>query len=139
MIFLTWIREIDPKIWLPSRSTVRLHILRDCRRTLIFLSDTPLLGIFHDRVPVICDISMSEGSICQVYCLRYNDTHSRANVYQCMSKSQCGTPDWSHPPICELWWIIPHITDDRDRDTPEYLTTRRIYPLWKYFECNRLQ
>lgn len=134
MIFWSWIREIDPKIWLPPRSTRRLYIFRDRRGTRILRNTPALLSILHDCLSRICDITMSEGSIWKICRIRYHDAYPHPDVRECWSEPQCRSTHMSDAPIRQLRWIIPHISPHSNGNPPQYFETRRIYEGREYFE-----
>jgi len=125
-IFWSWIREIDTKILISSRSTVRLHFFCDRGRTLIFLSTALIFCLFYDRISMICDLTWCEGSFWKVCCIWHYDVDIGTDVYQCRGKSECRSTYRCHSPIRELWRIVSYITSYCYRDTPQYFSSCRI-------------
>ena len=119
-IFWSRFREIDPEIRIPSRSSGGFHILGDSRGALILRSYHTPLTLCNDCISMIGNRTMSEGSIREVYGLRHHDTHTRTDVCQYWSQSQCHPSHRSHTPIRELWRIFPDLSPHRYRYPAQY-------------------
>jgi hypothetical protein len=122
------IRKVDPKVWIPSGGTVRLHILSDRGGAWVYWSVYCDRYLFYDRISWISDRQISEGSICPVCCIRDNYPHIRPGRDQYRGQPQHRPPHRSYSPIRQLWWIISPLYARLCRHPPLDISTSRVSP-----------
>ncbi len=74
---------------------------------------------------MIYDFTKSEGSFREISGIWHLHSDYCTSICECGSESQCGATDGSNPSIRELRWLLSDFSDDRYRNSSEYLAIYR--------------